>query len=85
MFKILLYMDILAIIGAVTFSIGWAWLAVTAFQKGGWIWGIVVILFNWIGGLIFCIVHKTGWLQYLIFVIGALLFTMGITSNKFFR
>lgn len=75
-------MDILAIIGAVTFSIGWAWLAFTAYQKGGWIWGIVVIFFNWIGGLIFCIVHKTGWLQYLIFIIGSLLFMVGLQSER---
>ena len=33
-------MDILAIIGAVTFSIGWAWLAITAFQKGNYFWGV---------------------------------------------
>lgn len=75
-------MEILAIIGAVTFSIGWAWLAFTAFQKGGWIWAIVVIFFNWIGGLVFCIVYKTGWLQYLIFIIGALLFTAGLQSER---
>lgn len=78
-------MDILAIIGAVIFSIGWVWLAITAFQKGGWIWGIVVILFNWLGGLIFCIVHKTGWLQYLIFIIGSLLFVAGLESERIAR
>lgn len=74
--------NILAIIGAVTFSIGWVWLTITAFQKGGWMWGIAIILVNWLGGLIFCIVYKTGWLQYIIFIIGSILFVAGLGTEK---
>lgn len=75
-------MEILAIIGAVVFSIGWVWLIITGYQKGGIIWGIVIFLFGWLGGLIFCIVHKTGWLQYIIFIIGSLLFIAGLGPEK---
>lgn len=71
-------MEILAIIGAVTFSIGWVWLAITAFQKGGWIWGILVILFHTAAGLVFCVVKKTGWLQYGVLLLGIVLLFLGV-------
>ncbi|MEO6587838.1 MAG: hypothetical protein ABIP06_00805 [Pyrinomonadaceae bacterium] len=70
-------MDILAIIGAVTFSIGWAWLAITAFQKSNYIWGILIILFHSVAGLFYCIVQKTGWLQYAVLLIGMILLFIG--------
>lgn len=72
-------MDILAIIGAVAFSIGWVWLIVTAFQKGGWVWGIAVILFGWLGGLVFCIVKKTGWVQLALLIVGMIVATVGLS------
>lgn len=70
-------MDLLAIIGAVTFSIGWAWLAITAFQKGDYFWGILIILAQSVAGLIYCIVKKTGWLQYSVLFIGMILLFVG--------
>ena len=70
-------MDILAIIGAVTFSIGWAWLAITAFQKGNYFWGILIILFHSVAGLIFAIVKKTGWSEYSVLLIGMILLFVG--------
>jgi hypothetical protein len=70
-------MDILAIIGAVVFSIGWVWLAITAFQKGGIIWGILIILFHTVAGLIFCLVKKTGFVQYGVLLVGIILLFIG--------
>ena len=72
-------MDILAIIGAVTFSIGWVWLAITAFQKGGVVWGILIILFHSLAGLVFCIVKKTGWLPYAVLLVGMILTVIGFS------
>lgn len=71
-------MDILAIIGSVTFSIGVIWLAITAFQKGNIFWSISILLFHTIAGLIFCIVKKTGWLQYGVLLLGILLLFVGM-------
>lgn len=72
-------MDILAIIGAVAFSIGWVWLIVTGFQKGGVIWGIVIILFGWLGGLVFCIVKKTGWIPFALLFVGMIVAAVGLS------
>lgn len=74
-------MDVLAIIGAVTFSIGWAWLAITAFQKGSVFWSILIILFHTIAGLVFCIVKKTGWLQYGLMLLGMIILTIGFIKR----
>ncbi len=70
-------MEILAIIGAVAFSIGVVWLAMTAFQQKFYIWGILIILFHSVAGLVFCIVKKTGWLQYGVLLLGMILLFIG--------
>ena len=72
-------MEILAIIGVVAFAIGWAWLAITAFQKGNYIWGISVILFGPIAGLAFCIVKKTGWIPLALYVVGMIISSIGLS------
>jgi hypothetical protein len=71
-------MDYLAIIGAVAFSIGWVWLTITGFQKGNIIWGILILLFHSAAGLIFCIVKKTGFLQYGVMLAGMILLVIGL-------
>lgn len=72
-------MDILAIIGAVAFSIGWVWLIITGFQKGGIVWGIAIILFGWLGGLVFCIVKKTGWIAFAVMFVGMIAAAAGLS------
>jgi len=62
-------MAILYILGLVVMLIGYIWLIVVAF-KVSIIWGIVNIFFQPITGLIFCVMNKTGWKQFLIMIVG---------------
>lgn len=64
-------------LGGLIALIAWVWLVVVAFKEGGPIWGIVVLLFSWVGGLVFCIVKQTGWPQFALMIIGAVLATGG--------
>ena len=66
-------MGILAGLGGLMMLVGWIWLIVIAFQTSGAVWGIVNIFFQPITGLIFCIVNKTGWMQWGIMVVGLLI------------
>lgn len=58
-------MDLISLVAAVSgglmFFLGWIWLIVLGFKQGGVGWGILMILFNWFTGLVFCLVKKTGW------------------------
>ena len=65
-------------LGGLIFMIGWIWLMVVAFKEGGIIWAIVIFFFGWLGGLIFAIVHKTGWIPWIVMVLGTLLAAGGI-------
>jgi len=69
--------DILTIIGVVAFSIGWVWLIVTGFQKGGIVWAILILLFGWLSGLVFCIMKKTGWIPLATLIAGMILIGIG--------
>lgn len=60
-------------LGVLTSIIGWIWLVVVGFQKGGALWGILIIFFNWLAGLIFCIMYKTGWLPLAMMVLGGII------------
>jgi uncharacterized membrane protein YgdD (TMEM256/DUF423 family) len=63
-------MTILAMLGGLVFLVGWIWLVVVSFKVGGALWGILNIFIQPLGGLIFCIVKKAGWQQFIIMVIG---------------
>jgi hypothetical protein len=65
-------------LGALIFLVGWIWLIVIGFQKGGALWGILNIVCQPLTGLIFCITQKTGWLQWGILVIGYLIMCGGL-------
>jgi hypothetical protein len=75
-------MEILGIgamgVGMLIALIGWIWLIVIGFQKGGALWGILNILCQPITGLIFCIMHKTGWLQLALIIIGNIIAGVGM-------
>ncbi len=64
-------------LGGLIAVIGWIWLIVVAFKTGGALWGILVFLFNWLAGLIFAIVNKTGWTQLGMMVLGWILVIIG--------
>ena len=70
-------MGILAMFGAILMFVGWVWLIIVAFKTAGALWGIINIFFQPITGLIFCIVKKTGWLQWLMMILGLVLFAVG--------
>lgn len=70
-------MGILSILGLVLFFVGWVWLLVTAFKTAGALWGILNIFFQPLTGLIFCIVHKTGWMQFAIMLVGLVIMIAG--------
>ena len=65
-------------VGGLLAFAAYIWLVVVAFKEGGAIWGIVVLLFSGLGGLIFCIVNKTGWLPWIVMVLGGILASFGV-------
>ena len=67
-------------IGGLIALIGYIWLIVVGFKQGGALWGILIIFFSFLAGLIFCIMHKTGWVPWILMVLGGLVagFGMGL-------
>lgn len=65
-------------IGGLIALIGWIWLVVLGFQHGGALWGILNIFFQPITGIIFCVMHKTGWLQLAMLIIGNIIAGVGM-------
>ena len=63
-------MGIVLSLGGILYVIGWIWLAVIAFQTHGVLWGIIVLLFGWVGGLIFCLVKGVGWTAFTLMIVG---------------
>jgi hypothetical protein len=63
-------MGIVLSLGGLLYLIGWIWLVVIAFRTEGIVWGVIVLLFGWVGGLIFCLVKKAGWAQFALMVVG---------------
>ena len=57
-------------LGMLIALIGWIWLIITGFKSGGALWGILNIFFQPITGIIFCIVHKTGWVPLILMILG---------------
>ncbi|HMS39995.1 MAG TPA: hypothetical protein PKE69_07210 [Pyrinomonadaceae bacterium] len=67
----------LTMVGLLVFLVGWIWLIVIGFQKGGALWGILIFFFNWLAGLIFAIMKKEGWLQFGLMILGFILIIAG--------
>lgn len=65
-------------IGSLITLIGYIWLIVIGFQKGGALWGILIFFFSWIAGLIFCIMHKTGWIPLVLMIVGGIISGIGV-------
>ena len=57
-------------LGFILALVGWIWLIITGFKTGGVLWGILNIFFQPITGIIFCIVHKTGWVPLILLILG---------------
>jgi hypothetical protein len=70
--------SIVMLLGGLIGLIGWIWLIVIGFQKGGALWGILIILFSGLAGLIFCIVNKTGWMQLIMIIVGGIIASVGM-------
>lgn len=75
----------LSILGALLFLAGWLWLVVIAFSRAGVLWGLITLVFNWVGGLIFVLVEKEGgWFQLgLIFLGMAMVYFGGVKGLDF--
>ncbi len=67
-------------LGGLIAFIGWVWLLIIGFKQGGVLWGILIFFFSCLAGLIFCIMYKTGWLPWLMLVIGGVLASFGVIS-----
>lgn len=68
---------ILALVGAAMLLIGWIWLVITGFTKGGILWGILTFFFSWIAGLIFYVTKKEGLTPTLLILGGIVLSILG--------
>ncbi|NNF00144.1 MAG: hypothetical protein HKN25_14075 [Pyrinomonadaceae bacterium] len=65
-------------LGLLLMFIGWIWLIVSGFKTGGALWGILNIFFQPITGIIFCFVHKTGWVPLILMIIGIVIYSGGL-------
>ncbi len=66
------------LVGVLIAFIGWVWLVVIGFKTGGALWGILNIFFQPITGIIFCVMHKTGWLALALLIIGNVIAIIGM-------
>ena len=64
-------------IGSLIAIIGWVWLIIVGFQKGGALWGVLIFFFSWLAGIIFCFMNKTGWLPLAMMIIGGIISGIG--------
>jgi hypothetical protein len=69
-------MQILGLIGSLLYIVSWIWLIIIGF-KNSVVWGIINIPFQPITGLIFCLVKKSGWLPFVLMIVGLILFSIG--------
>lgn len=65
-------------IGGLMCLVGWIWLIVLGFKHGGALWGILNILCQPITGIIFCIMHKTGWIPLALIIVGSIIQGVGM-------
>lgn len=75
-------MAILSILGLVLCLVGWIWLMVIAYKTAGALWAVLIFFFSALAGLIFCIMHKTGWMQWAMIVVGYLLVMFGGSAMR---
>ncbi len=61
---------LIGVVGALIFIVGYVWTIIIAFNKGGGRWGIICIFFPPITSLVFCLIKKTGWLQFALMILG---------------
>ncbi|CAN5502905.1 hypothetical protein BH10BAC5_BH10BAC5_27200 [soil metagenome] len=66
----------LLVIGGLMAVIGWVMLLIAAF-KDSVLWGLIVLFFSGIGGLVFTIVKKPGWTPILLMIGGGILAGIG--------
>ena len=64
-------------LGLVLFLVGWVWLMVVAYKAAGALWAVLIFFFSLLSGLIFCVMKKTGWMQWGIMFAGWLLLIIG--------
>lgn len=74
-------MEVVGLIGGLLALIGLFWLIIIGFQEGGVLWGILIIIFSWVGGIVFCAVNKKGWLQLALLIFGLFLAVVGFAPN----
>lgn len=65
-------------LGSILILVGWIWLIVLGFKKGGALWGILNIICQPITGIIFCIMHKTGWIPLILMILGMIIEGIGM-------
>lgn len=75
--------SILMGLGSLLIFIGWIWLIVVAFKKGGALWAVLVFLFSWIAGIIFAVINKEGWTQVGLMILGFVLIVVGSMFGGF--
>ncbi len=68
---------IVMVIGVLITLIGYIWLIITGFQVGGTMWGVLNIFFQPITGIVFCVMHKTGWIPLVLMILGNILIIGG--------
>lgn len=65
-------------LGGLVAFVGWIWLLITGFKEGGFLWGLAIFFFSGLGGLIFCIIYKTGWVPWIMMFIGGVIASLGM-------
>lgn len=70
-------MAIVGILGWLLIVVGVIWLTVIAYKTAGALWAVIVFFLNIVGGLIFCVMHKTGWMQWGMILVGWILMFVG--------
>ena len=67
----------LVYVGIAVILIGWVWNIVTAFQKGGTLWGVLNIFLQPFMGILSAILKKTSWVPIGVMLLGLALFFVG--------
>ena len=67
----------LVYVGIAVILIGWVWNIVTAFQKGGTLWGVLNIFLQPFMGILSAILKKTSWAPIGVMLLGLVLFFVG--------
>jgi hypothetical protein len=74
-------MQILGIIGTTIYLIGWFWLIFTSFKTSGIVWAIINFFLQPFTGLIFCLIKKEGWKQFILMIVGLVIMIVGFLPN----